>query len=167
MKKWILLVISILLAHAPQLLAGNTPNAPELFSSEARPSGKLSFRLQALANVPALSAMNAQDQAAALSVAPEGPGSLAKDAQGKLLVYIRVADLSDAGLQNLQRAGAEVVHVSPEYMVVTAYVDASSLNALEGLQSVLSVQEALRPMNNSTCPNGINVSEGDTQLNAA
>ena len=129
--------------------------------------GKLSFRLRALANHPILSTLSVDDQAAALSVVPDGPGSLMRNAEGKLLVYIGVTDVSESTQQELRSAGAEITHVSEQYLTVTAYVDISHLTALEGLQGVSGVREVLRPQTSSTCPQGISVSEGDTQLNAA
>jgi len=65
-----------------------------------------------------LSLLEADDQAAALSVAPEGPGSLTRNAKGKLLVYIGVTDVSEATLGGLRSAGAEITHVSDQYLVV-------------------------------------------------
>ncbi|MGC2061796.1 MAG: hypothetical protein WA610_02380, partial [Thermodesulfovibrionales bacterium] len=147
-----------------------------------RPGGKLSYRLDILAQSPGITTMSAEDQSVALSLAPEGPGSLMRDAQGRLLVYIRMADLSESSLQELTLAGAEIVHRSDAYQVITANVDIAALPLIEGLPAVLSIQEGLMPLAGgnrfplsrsqsitplSTCPNGMSVSEGDTQLKAA
>ncbi len=161
------LSISIVLVLSSDLFALDETLHSKLSSSDVKPSGKLSFRLQALADYPVLSTLSVNDQAAALSIAPEGAGSLVRNGQGKLLVYIRVADISDSGIQELRSAGAEIVHVSEQYMVVTAYIDTANLGLLDSLNEALSVQEVLSPMTSSTCPHGISVSEGDVQLNAA
>ncbi len=151
--------------------------------AQAKSNSKLSFRLEALARSATLRAASAADQARALSLPAEGPGSLIRDALGKLLVYIRIADLSDAQLQALGAAGAQIVHVAERYHTVTALVDAADLTSIAAVSTVQSVQEELTPMTSgaatlprqlrpgrnapTACPGGANVSEGDLQLNAA
>ncbi len=151
--------------HWKRICSGRTAPFDAIIGREK--GGKLSFRLRALANHPLLSTLSVDDRAAALSVAPEGPGSLMRNAEGKLLVYVGVNDVSEDTLQKLGSAGAEITHVSEQYLTVTAYVDLSALTVLEGLQGVSGVREVLRPQTSSTCPQGVSVSEGDAQLNAA
>lgn len=166
-------------SQAPSSMAVSTvsPAGPVITKSV----GKLSFRLAALAHSPQLRASNVDDQARALSLPANGPGSLLKDSQGRLLVDIRTRDLSASNLQSLRDAGAMITHVSDRYNVVTALVDAADLDRLAGLQTVENVQEELTPMHASdvtppraagpaapsACPGGAVVSEGDTQLNAS
>lgn len=156
--------------------------------AQAESTSKLSFRLEALAQSSALRAASAVDQANALSLPARGAGSLMRNARGQLLVYIRMANVSETQLQTLRAAGAQIVHVSSRYQVVTAYVDAATLTSIADLTTVQSVEEALAPIVGDgslpstigpirlqtgtnapayTCPWGNNVSEGDTQLNAA
>ena len=156
--------------------------------AQAKSVSKLSFRLEALAQSSALRAASAVDQANALSLPAQGAGSLMRNTRGRLLVYIRMADVSEPQLQTLRAAGAQIVHVSSRYQVVTAYVDAATLTSIADLTAVQSVEEALAPMvgdgsspNTITpirlqkeanaplanCPQGAAISEGDTQLNAA
>jgi hypothetical protein len=162
-------------AHAQtQTLQPAAPNA-----ILGKPTGKLSPRLQALAQYTSLHAASADTQARILSVAASGPGSLRKDAQGRLLVYIRTSDLSDANLNALRRAGALIEHVSSEYQVVTAFMPAAGLNALAAIDSVQYVYEVLQPFvqgsalakpgQRANIPTACNVvvTEGDSQLYAS
>ncbi len=152
--------------------------------AQAKSRSKLSSRLEALARSATLRAASAAEQARALSLPAQGAGSLMRDARGQLLVNIRMTDLSPAQLQVLRAAGAQIVHVSERYRVVTALVDAARLTNIADLQTVQSVMEELTPMTHGAtfssrqlpksasapsyaCPWGNNVSEGDTQLNAA
>jgi hypothetical protein len=109
--------------------------------------GKLSARLQMLAQSPALGAASADEQARALSLPSQGPGSLTRDAQGRILVSIRSTDLSANGLQTLRDAGAVVVNVAEAYQQVTAFVAAADLGTIGNLPMVLNVQEELAPAN--------------------
>jgi hypothetical protein len=152
--------------------------------AQAKSRGKLSFRLDALARSASLRAANASEQARALSLPAHGPGSLMRNSRGQLLVDIRMTDLAPAQLQALRAAGAQIVYVSDRYRVVTALADAADLTRIAGLQAVQSVMEELAPMRQGatlplrqlpesanapsyTCPWGNNISEGDTQLDAA
>jgi len=147
----------LLFASALAALAGCTPLAatsplamPTMASPAARPpltkaTGKLSTRLALLAQSPALRAASVDEQARTLSLPAQGPGSLMHDADGRLLVDIRTADLSANGLQALRDAGATITNVSERYQVVTAFVAASDLTAIADLPMVQNVQEELAP----------------------
>ena len=124
--------------------------------AQAKSVSKLSFRLEALAQSSALRAASAVDQADALSLPAQGAGSLVRNARGQLLVYIRMVDVSQTQLQTLRAAGAQIVHVSSRYRVVTAYVDAATLTSIADLTAVQSVEEALAPMvGDGSSPNTI------------
>ena len=135
------LVSCALEATTPKIQA--TATRPPL----AKPSGKLSARLDMLANTPALHAASIDEQARALSLPVRGPGSLVRDAQGRVLVNIRATDLSAKGLQSLRDAGAVIMNVSERYQQVTAFVAMSDLAAVANLSTVMNAQEELAPEN--------------------
>jgi hypothetical protein len=147
--------------------------------AQAKSRGKLSFRLDALARSASLRAANASEQARALSLPEHGPGSLMRNSRGQLLVDIRMTDLAPAQLQALRAMGAQIVHVSDRYRVVTALADAADLTRIADLRSVQSVTEELAPERAILPPGsclsatpsytrpGATIFEGDTQLDAA
>ena len=109
--------------------------------------------------------------------------NLHRDAQGRLLVEVRSNSFLETDLAALRNAGAEIIDVSERYGMISAYMDAANLSALENIAAVQSVQEALAPITAgggisplpgktdalapaSTCPQGTAVSEGDVQLRA-
>jgi hypothetical protein len=154
------------------ILAGNaftqdSPQQSELYAPVQKPDSKLSFRLEALSQTPALNNVSAETQGAVLSLAPSGPGSLVRDDQGRILVEILMADISSEQIQSLQDAGILILHVSDRYNTITALVDPVYLPSVVSITAVQSIMEVLSPQNNSTCPVGIAVSEGDTQLYAS
>lgn len=120
-----------------------TPSTEEE-SPIGKPKGKLSFRLQLLAD-PAVSQQDAEAQAQILSLPASGPGSLLRNEQGELLVYIRLTDTSEVNLVALTEVGATVTHVAEAYRTVTAYISATQLSVLAKVNIVESVQEALSP----------------------
>ena len=170
-----LLLLTLLVKSA--VASTRLPDAPSAVSMAAsKPVSKLTPRLYALAQSSALRAASVADQAQALSVAPDGPGSLMRDAQGRVLVEVRTADVSDAFQQSLRDAGARIEHISERYQTIAAWVDTARLGEVEALPVAQSIQEVLAPIVGhsgialpaaSTCPNGVAVSEGDTQLRAA
>jgi hypothetical protein len=149
------------------------------------PAGKLSYRLQLLAQ-PAVGIQDADSQAELLHLPARGPGSLLKNEAGEILVYIRLTDLSADTLQALTDAGASPVHIAPAYHTVTAYVGFDRLLTVADIPAVQSIQEELTPhvaglglqdealariapagpRAQADCGSAI-TSEGDTQLNAA
>ncbi len=133
--------------HALALIAlvSCTPAPSAPYPANPKPSGKLSARLEMLAKSPALRSASAEEQARALSLPPSGPGSLMRDAQGRLLVTIRMADLAPTQLQALRDAGAVITNVAEPYRTVTAFVEIADLNAIASLTTVESVQEELAP----------------------
>lgn len=136
----------VLTAGCAAPLTGVPPAAPSPNPTMIKSTGKLSSRLEMLTNSPTLRAASADEQARALSLPPMGPGSLMRDAQGRVLVNIRVTDVSAAGLQALRDAGAIITTVAEPYRQVTAFVTVSDLPAIANLSHVLNVQEQLAPL---------------------
>lgn len=124
----------------------------------------LSLRLQRLAEAGLPTAPPAE-QAEALSLATEGPGSLLRRGQ-RIVADVRFESGALDALGALRRAGASVVHASDRYQTVTVSVPPSDLSAVGAVPGVESVTEVLAPVTAATCPSGI-VSEGDAQLDAA
>ena len=107
---------------------------------------KLSSRLQMLQRNPALLTGSPEEMGKALSLPPN---SLLKDDLGRILVSIRVKDASDAAVSALKNAGAQIVNISSQYGVVTAYIAVKDLASLAGLPGVLSIQEEMAPQSQS------------------
>jgi hypothetical protein len=134
-------------------------------AAASRAAGKLSPRLAELAS-PSLRTAAPAQQAKALSLAPEGPASLARRGR-RVLVYVRFARGALAAREELDVAGAQVLDVSSRYQTVTAAVMPAQLHAVARVQGVAGVTPVLAPMTAAaTCPSGTIVSEGDTQLKA-
>jgi hypothetical protein len=139
-----------------------------------KPAGKLSPRLQALAESASLRTAAPETRSRLLSLPANGPGSLLEDASGRPLVYIRLASLDAATLAAIARAGAAIVNVARDYGVVTAHVDPANLPALAAIPAVQNVQEEYTPASGAAPATasrahatGGQTSEGDAQLNAA
>ena len=81
----------------------------------------------------------------ALGLPAQGFGSLLLDRAGNPLVYIFVARIDQSMLAALAGAGAQVVHVSGQFGVVTAAVPPGQLATMAALPGVASMQEALAP----------------------
>ncbi len=131
----------------------------------SRATGKLSPRLAALAS-PSLRSAAPARQAKALSLATEGPASLARRGR-RVLVYVRFTGGALAARDDLNATGAQVLDASGRYQTLTAAVMPAQLHAVAQLQGVAGVTPVLAPMTAAaTCPSGAIVSEGDTQLKA-
>lgn len=139
---------------------------PAALAALAPPSdGALSPRLAELAK-PAVRSAPPDEQAEALSLAAEGPGSLVRDGN-RVLVEVRFDRGAATGLEDLRQAGAEVVSVSPRYQTVTVAAKPAELRALNGVPRVAGAREVLKPITAaSECPSGEVVSEGVQQLHA-
>ena len=127
--------------------------------------GVLSPRLAELAQ-PAVRSAPPEEQAQALSLDAEGPGSLVRDGN-RVLVEVRFDQGAAAGVEDLRQTGAEVVNVSQRYQTVTVAARPDELRALNGVSRVAGVREVLEPIAYATCPSGSVVSEGDSQLQAS
>jgi hypothetical protein len=129
-------------------------------------AASLSPRLAELAK-PALRSAPRFQQAARLSLAPSGPGSLLRDGN-RILVNARFGTDADMGaaVDGLRQAGAAVIHVSSRYQTVTVTARPADLPRLASLAGVEAVTEVLTPVVRGADCGGAVRSEGDTQLNA-
>ena len=139
--------------------------APSAGAMSSPGDGALSSRLAQLAR-PAVRSLPPAKQARALSVAPEGPGSLLREGN-RILVDVRFDHGAVAAVQALRAAGAKVVNVSRHYQTVTVAAKPSELRKVAGVVRIAAVTEDLAPIVSATCPSGSVVSEGDGQLRAA
>jgi len=147
----LLFMLASLVACAPPsstpsstVSAAVSPVAPTA-TRPVKPGGKLTPRLQRLASDSALRAASADEQARVLSLPAQGPGSLVRDTQGRILVTVRTSDTSISVQQVLQRLGADVASVSERYQQLTVFAPLQALSAIADLPAVLSVQEELSP----------------------
>jgi hypothetical protein len=138
-------------------------SAAAMSSPAADPS--LSVRLDELAQPGTRSAPRVE-QAAKLSLAASGPGSLLRDGD-RVLVEVRFGSGAELALAALRAAGAEIVHVGRRYRTVTAAARAADLPRLGAVTGVAAVTETLAPLVRGADCGGAARSEGDTQLNAA
>jgi hypothetical protein len=125
----------------------------------------LSPRLAELAR-PAVRSAPRAEQAARLSLAPDGPGSLLRDGN-RVLVAVRFERGAAAAVGALRAEGAEIVQVSRRYQTVTVAAVPARLREIGGLARVGGVTELLAPLVRAADCGGSVRSEGDTQLNAA
>lgn len=144
--------------------------APASASAAAPPAGQgpLSPRLAALAK-PAVRSLPPARQARTLSLARSGPGSLLRRGN-RVVVEVRFERGAAAGADPLRAAGGQVLDVSRRYQTVTVAAKPSQLRAIARVPRVRSVKEVLTPIlfgTESSCPQGVAVSEGDEQLRAA
>jgi hypothetical protein len=139
--------------------------APSAAAMSRPADGNLSRRLAELAK-PSVRALPPARQAARLSVAPEGPGSLLREGN-RVLVDVRFDHGAAAGVDALRAAGARIVNVSRRYQTVTVAAKPADLREVAGVARVAGVTEDLGPIVSATCPSGATVSEGDGQLRAA
>jgi len=127
-----------------------------------RGSGDLSPRLAKLAGASLRDAPPAT-QAKALGLSPDG---LARRGR-RLLVDVRFEGGALAAREELREAGAGIVAVSRRYQRLTVAADPSRLRAIAVAPGVEGVTPVLTPVATAaTCPSGLDVSEGDEQLQA-
>lgn len=105
-------------------------------------------------------------QAARLSLAPRGPGSLLREGD-RVLADVRFAGGAGAALGALRDAGAELVHRSQRYRTVTVAARPADLRRIAAVAGVEAVTEILAPQVRGADCGGLVRSEGDVQLNAA
>jgi len=138
-------------------------------TTAVRPSGgDLSPRLAQLAK-PSVGGAPLAQQAAKLSVASAGPGSLLRTGN-RVLVDVHIDGQAAAGAEALRAAGAQIVNLSNRYQTVTVAVRPGELPEVAAAAGVEGVTEVLTPLVAATgpgCPAGAVVSEGDDQLRAA
>jgi len=162
----------------PMALALAAPwaiTAPAAAAIPPKPStGELSARLLQLAGRDLRSVTDAE-QAEAVSLPARGPASLVR-AGGALVVEVRLASRTRDRLDQLEAAGAEILHTSPEYRTVTAAIPEGSLKPVAAVGGVEAVTEVLTPIVAgagdsqaaaiSSCAGSV-TSEADQQLKAA
>ena len=105
------------------------------------------------------------EQAAQLSLAANGPGSLLRDGN-RVLVDVRFDGGASTAVDALRAAGAEIVHVSSRYQTVTVAAKPASLPGIGDLARVGGVTEVLTPVVRAADCGGAVRSEGDAQLHA-
>jgi hypothetical protein len=137
-------------------------------------SGPLSPRLAELVK-PSVRSKSPAKQAAMLSVAPSGPGSLLREGD-RVLVNVRFERGAAASLEALRAAGGRIVTASRRYQTVTVAAAPASLRAVAAVPRVQGVTEILAPIvyaagsatsaltSATTCEGGAAVSEGVGQL---
>ena len=137
----------------------------------SNPNGALSSRLLELAK-PSVRAASPLRQAALLSVAPSGPGSLLREGN-RVLLDVRYESGAASSLGGLEATGARVVAISRRYQVVTVAANLATLHAVAALPRVQGVEADLAPIvsaapavpsSSSACEGGSVVSEGVDQL---
>ncbi|MET0559082.1 MAG: S8 family serine peptidase [Solirubrobacterales bacterium] len=138
--------------------------ATALAAIAAPSDGGLSPRLAAL-DAPSLRGADPAEQAEALSLPADGPGSLLREGR-RLLAYVRFDSGALAGEAALREAGAEIVAGGGRYQTVTVAAPAAVLSHLADVSGVEGVTEALAPILRATCAGAVR-SEGDAQLEAA
>jgi hypothetical protein len=140
--------------------------APSSALAMSAPTGdpNLSARLAELAR-PAVRSASPAQQAARLSLATSGPGSLLRDGN-RVLAEVRFPSGAVGALPDLRQAGAEVVQVSARYQAVTVAVRPADLPRIGQLAGVDAVAEVLTPIVHGADCGGAVRSEGDVQLHS-
>jgi hypothetical protein len=149
---------------AALLAAALAPGSAAAMSPPSAPSS-LSPRLAELAQ-PGVRSASRSLQAARLSLAASGPGSLLRSGD-RVLVDVRIGGGAEAAVAALRASGAEIVQVSRRYQTVTVAARPAALPGIAGLAPVEGVTELLSPLIRASDCGGAVRSEGDTQLNAA
>jgi hypothetical protein len=150
---------------AALLVAAALTPASAAAMSGAAPGSSLSSRLSELAS-PAVRGGSRQEQAARLSLAASGPGSLLREGN-LVLVDVQLDGGQAATLEFLRQAGAEIVQSSGRYRAVTVAVRPRDLRRLGAVPGVGAVTEVLTPIVRGADCGGAVRSEGDQQLNVA
>ena len=132
------------IALCPAVLCALALPAPAAARPTDANAGALSQRLDALAAKGLRSAPPAE-QADALSLPAEGPGSLIRDG-GRLSVDIRTSGSAPGAVSDLRAAGADVENVSRPYRTVTSLARERDLRQIAAVEGVESVQENLAPI---------------------
>jgi len=179
----VVLVIGSTLAVALSTSAGaaTASGTSAVSGKSSKGQGHLSPRLRALTK-PEVQTASTEARAAALSVAERGPGSLLSHSPGRVLVDIRFDLITASRLDPVKATGAKFIAANGPTRTATFDVAFDSIASLENLPGVRWIEEVLTPLvhgagggaatdpgvvTNSTCPQGIAVSEADTQLLAS
>jgi len=142
--------------------------APASASATSGPAADvtLSSRLAELAT-PSLRSASPVKQAARLSLASTGPGSLLREGNRVIVDVQFDGATSAAALAALRQAGAEIVQSSDRYRAVTVAARPADLRRIGELPGVGAVNEVLTPIVHGVDCGGAVRSEGDVQLGAA
>jgi hypothetical protein len=130
----------------------------------AQPSA-LSPRLAVLAS-PQVRPLGLARQARRVGLAPSGAGSLLRHGR-RVLVEVRFAAGAAARTEALRATGASIVAISSPLQTVTVAALPGQLQAVGAVPGVEAVQEEITPITQAACPQGVVVTEGDRQLEAA
>jgi hypothetical protein len=145
-------------------LASLLPAAAAAMVLGPKQHGPLAPALQKLAK-PTVAAKSPAQQAAALGLPEEGPGSLVREGR-RVLVEVHY----DAGvapqLDALHEAEARVVAASRRYKTVTAAVAPAALREIAATPGVGAVAPVRAPILADVCEGGSVISEGVAQVNA-
>jgi subtilisin family serine protease len=125
----------------------------------------LSPRLVVLSS-PQVRSLGVAKQAWRVGLTGSGAGSLLRHGQ-RVVVDVRFAGGAAARAEALRQAGASIVDVSGEYQTITVAALPGRLPKVAAVPGVLGVQEEITPFTQAVCPQGVVVSEGDRQLEAA
>ncbi|HVV89115.1 MAG TPA: hypothetical protein VHB53_01355, partial [Solirubrobacterales bacterium] len=168
---------SRLLALAPLLaallLAVDAPGAVAATGA----GGALTPELARLA-APAIAAKPAPEQAAALGLPAEGPGSIVHEGE-RVVVEARFEAGALARLEALRAAGAKILVASRRYQTVALSVEPADLEAIAAVPGLTTVAPSRRPVfygaeggvstaaatSNGLCEGGSVISQGLEQLN--
>lgn len=127
--------------------------------------GPLAPALQKLSR-PVVAARSPAQQAAALGLPREGPGSLIREGQ-RVLVDVRFDGSAAPSLDALREAAARVVAVSRRYKTVTAATLPATLPEVAAAPGVGAVTPVPAPLVYADeCEGGSVISEGVAQINA-
>jgi hypothetical protein len=114
---------------------------------------------------PATRSAPPAEQAARLSLAASGPGSLLR-AGNRVMAEVRFEGGAAAAVEALRAAGAEIVDSSASLQTVTVAARPADLAAIGRVAGVAGVTAVLTPIVHGADCGGSVTSEGDVQLNA-
>lgn len=105
---------------------------------------KLSRRLQ-LFVAPDIRCSDPENQALALGLPSGGSGALIRNPASDLMLYIRLTHISDEVLNDLSSLTPDIVNISEDSHIVTAYIATESIELLSQKHYVTSLQEVISP----------------------
>ncbi len=133
-----------------------------------KPKGKMSYRLNLLSQT-SFRSRSSQDKDQMLGV-PDSktsiPGKISQTADGDIIVELYMSEINSTVLETLTSAGANILHVSERYAIITAAISPEDLAAVAALSSVNSLNEVVTPIKNQIGCSGATTSGGDAQLKA-
>src|SRR5262249_28318468 len=118
-------------------------------------------------------------QAAAVSLPRTGPGSLVRHGGGRLVVQVRMTDMSTAAIARLAAHGARLISTRPNYSTVTIDAPPGALPQIPDDPAVSYVSEVVAPTRGASTQIATGrraataavcaptISEGDSLMNVA